>query len=73
MPERPGEGNMSVMGVKLQCPACGAEAVVTRRGTGTARCHGEDLVPVSGAGRRAHPPATGDAADGAYLDEEGHS
>lgn len=65
-----GEPNTSVMGVKLRCPACGAEAVVTRPGRGTARCHGEDLVPVSGAGGRRGAPAP---TDGDYTDEEGHS
>jgi hypothetical protein len=40
---------MNVLGTKLMCETCGAQAVVIKAGDGQVSCHGKPMKVVAGA------------------------
>lgn len=49
---------MNLIGSKLACQTCNAQAVVTRGGAGELHCHGQPMTVQAGAGDNRAAPAT---------------
>ena len=39
---------MNLLGTKLVCETCGAQAVVIKGGDGTVTCHGKPMIVIAG-------------------------
>jgi len=59
---------MNVLGTKVACTTCQAQAVVTRGGSGELKCHGQPMAVLAGAEQRVTPeaPAGGEHYDPFY-------
>ncbi len=60
---------MNLLGTRLTCETCGAQAVVIHDGDGTLECHGVAMVVVAGSGDVASQEARRASSKGSGGDD----